>query len=89
MSKPKNLKDLLKDGHISLNEVRAIARNIFDGKTTAAGPEGYVIKAACLNDLPDHVQQFIVKAILEFSVENILETGDDDFEPPTVDNEVV
>ena len=58
MSKPTNLKDLLVENHISLSEVRKIARNIFDGKTTAAGPEGYVITAVDFDKLPEHVRGF-------------------------------
>lgn len=96
MSKPNTLKDLLRDGHISLGEVRSIAKDIFDGETTAAGPEGYVITACKFEDLPDHVQGFIVKGILEFSVENVFDAKEDepvedeeDFEPPTVGSEVI
>lgn len=88
MSKPIILKDLLREGHITLSEVRKIARDIFNGKTTAAGPEGYIITAAKFEDLPEHVQGFIVKGILEFKVENVLEAHED-FEPPTVGNEVI
>lgn len=78
MSKPETLRDLLAGGHIDLAEVRVIARSLFDGKTTAAGPEGYVITAVAYEDLPDHVQGFINKAILAFSVENVLDAGSDD-----------
>ena len=73
--KPSNLKDLLRDGHISLGEVRNIAKSIFDGKTTAAGPEGYIITASKLEDLPEHVVGFIIKGILEFGVENVLDAS--------------
>ncbi len=71
--KPETLKDLLAGGHITLGEVRNIAKSLFDGETTAAGPEGYIITAVALDKLPDHVQQFIVKAILEFRVTNVLD----------------
>lgn len=80
MSKPETLRDLLAGGHINLTEVRVIARSIFDGETTAAGPDGYIIKAVAYDDLPDHVQGFINKAILAFSVENVLDAGSDDEE---------
>lgn len=73
--KPSNLKELLRDGHITLGEVRNIAKDIFNGETTAAGPEGYIITAAKLDDLPDHVQGFIIKGVLEFSVENVLDAN--------------
>lgn len=108
MAKPNTLKDLLTEGHITLGDVKKIARDIFDGETTGAGPEGYLLTAAKFDDLPNHVQGFIVKAILEFKVENVLDKprdglfmdddnlaipepaeDDDNFEPPTVGNEVV
>ena len=73
--KPNNLKDLLRDGHITLGEVRNIAKSIFDGVTTAAGPEGYIITASKLEDLPEHVVGFIIKGILEFGVENVLDAN--------------
>jgi hypothetical protein len=73
MSKPSTLKDLLVGQHISLREVEDIARTVFDGETTAAGPEGYVITACRYDDLPDHIQQFVRKAFLSFTVENVLD----------------
>lgn len=80
MSKPETLRDLLAGGHINLAEVRVIARSLFDGETTAAGPNGYIIKAVAYDDLPEHVQGFINKAILAFSVENVLDAGSDNAE---------
>ena len=74
--KPNTLKDLMTDGHLSLHEVHNIARTMFDGETTTAGPEGYVITAVSFDDLPPHVQGFIAKAILEFKVENILDAAE-------------
>lgn len=103
--KPNTLKDLLGGGHIAIHEVDTIARGLFDGKTTAAGPEGYIIIAVNFDDLPEHVRGFIRKAVLEFKVENVLDVDDADLsdlsnydpvdangdaaEPPTVDGEVV
>lgn len=78
MSKPETLKDLLKEGHISLGEVNKIAASIFDGSTTAAGPEGYIITACTFDDLPDHVRGFVRKAILEFRVHNVLDRDEDE-----------
>lgn len=76
MSKPSTMLDLLRDGHVGLNDVRTVAREIFDGKTTGAGPEGYVITACSYDDLPEHVQGFVNKAILAFTVENVLDAGE-------------
>lgn len=77
MPKPETIKDLLIAGHIDKSEVRAIARSIFDGKTQGAGPEGYLFTAAKWDDLPETAKQFIMKAILEFKVENVLEHGEE------------
>ncbi len=76
MNKPETLKDLMIGQHIGRNEIEAIARTMFDGKTTAAGPEGYIITAVAYDDLPKHVRDFVMKAILEFSVENVLDAND-------------
>lgn len=73
MNKPKTLHDLLIGQHISLREVEDIARTVFDGKTTAAGPEGYVMTACAYDDLPEHIRQFVRKAFLSFTVENVLD----------------
>ena len=76
--KPKIIKDLLLGNHITKGDVKNIARSIFDGNNTAedtgqGGLEGYTITACVFDELPDHVQGFIVKAILEFKVENFLD----------------
>jgi hypothetical protein len=76
MNKPSTMLDLLKDGHIGLNEVNAIARAMFTNATTMAGPEGYLVTSVNFDDLPEHVQGFIRKAILQFTVENILDAGE-------------
>lgn len=76
--KPKIIKDLLASGHITIGDAKNIARSIFDGNNTANGTgqgglEGYVITACKFDDLADHIQGFIVKAILEFQVQNFLD----------------
>ncbi len=73
MNKPKTLHDLLIGQHISLRDVEDIARTVFDGKTTAAGPEGYIITACSYDDLPDHIKQYVRKAFFSFTVENVLD----------------
>lgn len=76
MSKPKILLDLLKDGHVGQNEVNALARALFNDATTMAGPEGYRVTGVNFDTLPEHVQGFIRKAILQFTVENILDASE-------------
>lgn len=73
MSNPETLADLVRGGHASLGEVREIAKDIFDGKTSGAGPEGYVVTFPLFDDLPDHVQSFILKAFQFSKVENVLD----------------
>ena len=80
--KPKIIKDLLAGGHITKGDVKNIARSIFDGGNTAEGTgqgglEGYTITACLFDDLPDHVQGFVLKAILEFKVQNFLDVQEE------------
>jgi hypothetical protein len=76
--KPQTLQDLFVAGTVSGTEVRKIAEDIFDGHTTAAGPDGYVITACKFDDLPKHVQDFVLKAIRSFKVENVFDAADDE-----------
>ncbi len=76
MNKPKTLHDLLIGQHISLNEVNTIARALFNDATTMAGPEGYLVTGVNFDDLPDHVRGFVRKAILQFTVENVLDASE-------------
>ena len=78
MSKPKTLHDLLLGQHITLREVEDIARSVFDGKTTAAGPEGYVITAATYDELPPHLRDSVRKAFFHCTVENVLDANEAD-----------
>ena len=80
MTKPTTLKDLLAGNHIDTTEIRKIARELFDGKTTGAGPDGYVVTSVAFDDLDDRLQQYVVKAILEFPVENVLDSHSDEDE---------
>lgn len=86
MKKPNTMKDLMAGGYVGRNEVETIARALFNDATTMAGPEGYLVTGVNYDDLPPHVQGFIVKAILQFSVENVLDAGKDN-EPSEVDDE--
>ena len=76
MSNPETLADLVRGGHASLGEVREIAKDIFDGKTSGAGPEGYVVTFPVFDDLPDHIQQFVIKAFQFSRVENVIDFHD-------------
>lgn len=92
--KPKIIKDLLAGGHITIGDVRNIARSIFDGHNTAEGTgqgglEGYVITACDFDSLPDHVQGFLVKAILEFSVQNFLDVKEEASKPARKSGKVI
>ena len=88
MPKPQTLHDLWTAKHVSLHELEKIARDIFDGQTTMAGPEGYVVTACNFDDLSDSCKQFVVKAILAFPVENVLDAGiNDEEENPYLEDE--
>lgn len=71
--KPKTMLDLKIGGHVGVHEIEAIARAMFDGETVMAGPEGYVVTVARFEDLSDSTRSFIRKAVLAFTVENILD----------------
>ena len=73
MTNPKILADLVRSGHTTLGEVREIAKHIFDGETSGAGPEGYVVTFPNFDDLPDHIQSFVLKAFQFSQVENVLD----------------
>ncbi len=79
--KPKIIKDLLAGGHITIGDVKSIARTMFDGEQVTdageGGLEGYVIEACTFDELPIHVQGFIIKAILEFKVQNFLDVKEE------------
>ena len=79
MNEINTLKDLHIGGHLSRAEVTNIAKSLFDGKTEMAGPDGYVITACDYDKLPEHIQGFIFKAILDFKATNILDKEDDDY----------
>ena len=81
MSKPNTMLDLLTEGHIGRTDIEAIARALFTDATTVAGPEGYLVTGVNYDDLPDHVQDFIRKAILQFTVENVLDAGEPEDDP--------
>ena len=78
MTKPQTLQDLIKGGHATIGDARDIATYVFDGHTTGAGPEGYIVTFPNLAELPDHIQQFIVKAFALSKVENVLDAAESD-----------
>lgn len=80
MSKPETLQDLIAGGHASLGDARTIAKDIFNDRNSGAGPEGYVVIFPNFDDLPDHIQQFIVKAFALSRVENVLDAAEEETE---------
>lgn len=78
MPKPTTLKELLDAGHITLGDVRTVARDILstyssENPTKAESLNGYIITPPSFDDLPDHVQGFFVKAVLGSTIENIFD----------------
>lgn len=86
MSKPKTVKDLFIGQHISLNDVEDLARAVFDGETSAAGPDGYIVTACKYDDLPRHIREFTRKAFMYFTVENVLDAAEDNDEAEEADD---
>ena len=80
--KPETLQDLLKSGGCSLGEIRNIAKSLFTSQTTGAGPEGYVVTFPDFDDLPAHVQDFIIKAVSLSKIENVLDAAEEDGTEP-------
>ena len=80
MSKPEKLLDLMVAGEVTRGDVEKIARMIFNGVTQHNGPEGYTLTVANFDNLPEHVRGFIVKGVLESSIENILDRSDNEVE---------
>jgi hypothetical protein len=75
MSKPNTMLDLKIGGHISSTDVTAIARAIFNTELVLDGPEGYTVTGVNFDELPRHVREFIEKAILQFTVTNVLDVN--------------
>lgn len=89
MSKPATIKDLLIGDHVSRLSVKKLAQTIFDGKsvvTTVEGLEGYVVTLPRFDDLSDPTKQYIVKALLDARVANVLDAQDQTDAEPTDDN---
>jgi hypothetical protein len=66
MPKPEFLRDL------DRSEERKAAKLLFNGQTTVH-LEGYVVTLPNFDDLGDHVQMFIMKAIGQGTLRNVLE----------------
>lgn len=76
------LKDLMVTGDLSMGEARNLTKTVFDGETTlnqAILP--YNITMPAFDDLADHIQQFLIKAMLEAKVVNFLDAKDNDNDP--------
>lgn len=102
MSTPSTIKDLLAAGDVSKGDVKKIAAALWeqDEVASTAFPAPYSVALPPFDELPEHVQGFIIKGILEAAVIPTLRQKttskrrskrrtDDDIEPPTVDNEVI
>lgn len=74
MTRPSTLKELMQAGDLTMGEARRITVNIFDSKVIV--PQNvipYSVTMPAFNDLPDHVQQFVIKAMLESAIVNLLD----------------
>ena len=75
MSKIETVKDMVREGLVTYGQVRAAAKEIFDGKKhiTSDGFEGYHVHVPAFDDLPQTTQDFIIKGMYFAKAQNILE----------------
>lgn len=73
MTGPSTLKELMQAGDLTMGEARRITINLFNNEILQ-DVIPYTVTSPKLEDLPDHVQQFVIKAILESKIVNFLET---------------
>lgn len=83
MAKPETLKDLMIAGDLTMGEARRLTRKVFnDVNVLEQDLIPYQVTLPVFDSLPDHVQQFLIKAVLEASIVNVMENqievlGDD------------
>lgn len=79
MSKPETLKELMIAGDLTMGEARRLTRKVFNGNEVLVQDLiPYTITVPNLDDLPDHVTSFVIKAMLEASIVNVMDRTDAD-----------
>lgn len=79
MSGPTTLKELMQAGDLTIGEVRRLASLVFDGITILdQNVVPYKVTMPLFETFAGHIQQFIIKAILDAGIVNILDAVDPD-----------
>ena len=74
MTKPNTVQDLMINGIVTLRDVDRMACRLFSsGREMTTIIDGYVVTMPDFVELPDHIQQFIRKAISTATVVNLLD----------------
>jgi hypothetical protein len=72
MSKPETLLDLMKAGGCTMSEVRELANQMFNSSQEMK-LDGYYVTLPNYDTLAPHIQDFINKAVLRSTIENVLD----------------
>lgn len=74
MPKIETLKDLMIASDLSMGEVRNLTKLVFDGESTLTQDVlPYNITMPKFEDMADHIQQFLIKAMLEAKIVNLFD----------------
>ncbi len=77
MTGPTTLKELMQAGDLTVGEVRRLASLVFDGITILdQNVVPYKITMPLFETFAGHIQQFIIKAVLDAGTVNILDAVD-------------
>ncbi len=77
MTGPTTLKELMQAGDFTMGEARRLTSLVFDGMTVLdQNIVPYEVTMPLFDTLADHVQQFLVKAMLDAGTVNILDAVD-------------
>jgi len=78
MPGPQTLKELMQAGDLTMGEARRLASLVFDGMTVVdQNVVPYKVTMPLFETLAAHVQQFIVKAMLDATTVNLLDAATD------------
>ncbi len=70
---PRTLKELMQAGDLTMGEARRITKALIFNWVVPQDVIPYEVTLPEFDSLPDHVQQFLIKAVLESSIKNVLD----------------
>lgn len=78
MAKIKTVHDMVLEKMVTWGELKEVAENLFDGDLYLVtddlkGFEGYNVTIPKFSELPDHIQQFIIKSLIFGEAKHILD----------------